>query len=542
MRYACLWSPGWATGAGPAPELAAALLEVVPRVVVEGRGVVWADLRGLPGTRTAEALLARVAAVVPGDIVRAGLAAVPVIAEVAARGVGQGAPREMAQGSVQGSVQGVASADAPISSAASDDAAALTVVEPGHERDFLAPLSLALLVSAARRFNGLAGSGAATRGVRLPRSRAGTAPGPDQQLLALLGGVGLHRCGELASLDPASVEVRFGAVGVRLWRLSRADDAQHLFPPIPPERPHASLDFIDYVVTDPERLVFTINALLENVTAALRRRGEHARGLLLILSLADGGVWQRPLRPARPTASREVWLRLARGLLERATIPDSVTGVVLEVEATEPAAVRQGDLFDRGFATAGAVEAAVARLLESQGEVLVAPRQTEHPLPERRVVWEGVDPFERPPAFSSGRSPERPAKQQAERRSAQEQEVRGSLVRPVADPDNPIAGPGAGPRLSLSLLPEPLPIDVETGEGSGGRAGHNTLYGAPLRYRDRSGWQRVVTASGPDRISGGQWEKAYAREYFRCSTERGELVWLFRDARRGRWFLHGWWG
>lgn len=101
-----------------------------------------------------------------------------------------------------------------------------------------------------------------------------------------------------------------------------------------------------------------------------------------------------------------------------------------------------------------------------------------------------------------------------------------------------MAGPGDGPRLSLSLLPEPLPIDVEAEEGAGSGASR----GAPLRYRDRSGWQRVVTASGPDRISGGQWEEAYAREYFRCSTERGELVWLFRDARRGGWFLHGWWG
>lgn len=486
MRYACLWSPGWSTGEGLASELGVSLLEVVPRVVVEGRGVVWADLRGLPGARTMEELLARVRGVAVGDVVHAGLAAVPIVAEVAARGAAAG------------------SASSPCA------------VESGREREFLAPLPLTLLAAAA----------------------PGAGSNPARQLLELLGGVGLCRCGEFAALEPAAVEVRFGAEGVRLWRLCRGDDVRHLFPPIPPERPHASLDFVDYVVTDPERLVFTINALLESVTAALRGRGEHARRLLLTFSLAGGGVWRRSLRPARPTASREVWLRLVRGLLERSAIPDAVAGVALEVEALEPAAVRQGDLFDRGFATAGAVEAALARLLEGQGEVLVEPRRSGHPLPERRFAWERVDPFERQTACSPGRSPERPSRERAERRSAREQEARGGLARPVADPEDPMAGPGDGPRLSLSLLPEPLPIDVEAEEGAGSGASR----GAPLRYRDRSGWQRVVTASGPDRISGGQWEEAYAREYFRCSTERGELVWLFRDARRGGWFLHGWWG
>lgn len=416
----------------------AAFLEVVPRVVVEGRGVVWADLRGLDGERGVASLLELAEEVSPGVPVRAGLAAVPVVAEMAAR-----------------------SGAAPVP----------CMVEAGREREFLAPLPLSLLASTISRSSG-----------------------PVRHLLSLLDGVGLHCCGELAALDQASVEVRFGADGVRLWRLARGDDERLLFPPIPPERPHASLDFIDYLVTDPERLVFTINALLESVTAALRARGEHARRLLLTLSLANGREWRRALRPARPTASREVWLRLVRGLLERSEIPDAVAGVAVEVEATEPATARQGDLFDRGFATAGAVEAALARLLESQGEVVVAPRYSGHPLPERRVVWEGVDPFRQVDESQAG-----------------------------------------GTHLSLHLLSEPQPIDVETGVGS--------AHGPPIRYRDRTGWQRVVNAAGPDRISGGQWEEEpFAREYFRCVTEGGALVWLYRDARRGTWFLHGWWG
>jgi protein ImuB len=51
----------------------------------------------------------------------------------------------------------------------------------------------------------------------------------------------------------------------------------------------------------------------------------------------------------------------------------------------------------------------------------------------------------------------------------------------------------------------------------------------------------VVTAAGPDRISGGWWEEPFAREYFRCITEDGGLFWLYRDGRRDDWYLHGWW-
>jgi hypothetical protein len=56
----------------------------------------------------------------------------------------------------------------------------------------------------------------------------------------------------------------------------------------------------------------------------------------------------------------------------------------------------------------------------------------------------------------------------------------------------------------------------------------------------------VVDAAGPDRVSGAQWDgdHTYAREYFRCVTREGALVWLFRDARKrktGNWYFHGWW-
>ena len=63
----------------------------------------------------------------------------------------------------------------------------------------------------------------------------------------------------------------------------------------------------------------------------------------------------------------------------------------------------------------------------------------------------------------------------------------------------------------------------------------------PTAYRDGGAWYAVLSAAGPDRVSGERWGEAYAREYFRCIVDDGGMVWLYRDARADGWFLHGWW-
>ncbi len=316
----------------------------------------------------------------------------------------------------------------------------------------------------------------------------------DARLLTLLDGVGVRTCGELGALEREAVEVRFGAPAVQLWQWSRGEDERRLFTTSPSERLHASTDFIDYVVTDPERLIFVANALFSTVCDQLRARGEHARRIRLVLTLANHTSWQRTIRPARPTASRAVWLRLTRTLLEKLTVADAVTGVLIEVEATEPATAVQGDLFDVGFATASALESAVGRLIELQGTVLVKPVSSRHARAEKRTEW------------------------QADELSA----------RLLTD----LATPAAPPELRLQLLPEPREVLVETMQ----RRDHSV----PVRYRDRE-WRQLITVAGPDRISGGKWEEAYAREYFRGVSVDGSLVWLFRDAKTDRWFVQGFW-
>jgi hypothetical protein len=322
---------------------------------------------------------------------------------------------------------------------------------------------------------------------------------PSLALSSLLDGIGVESCGDLAKLDLESVEVRFGAEGARLWRLSRADDARRIFSNIPRALPSASLDWVDYTLRDGERLVFIINALIGNITTELRSRGQGAREMTMIFSLANRESFEHLVRPARSTASHKAWMRLIRTHLERITLPDGVVGITIRVESVTGEVERQGDIFDRGFATARAAEETIAQLLDDQGSVVVTPRNTQHPLIDRRTEWVSQEPSQ-----ASARI-----------------QLRERVVKAAA-----------APSLTLQLLPEPRRIAVTTKR----RRDHQM----PVQYRDAQ-WMTIISAAGPDRVSGGQWAEPYAREYFRCVTDDGMMVWVFRDARLDEWYLHGWW-
>ena len=109
---------------------------------------------------------------------------------------------------------------------------------------------------------------------------------------------------------------------------------------------------------------------------------------------------------------------------------------------------------------------------------------------------------------------------------------------------NSSKNPPTTPELTLQLLPLPQPILVDTAP----RRDHEV----PIRYRDDKGWHQLIDVAGPDRVSGGEWESPFAREYFKCVREDGTLVWMFmaKDERmtsatsEGKdhwWFLQGWW-
>src|SRR5688572_23137960 len=92
MSIIRIWASEWA----PTPEHAAALLEVAPRISLGSQGI-WADARGLNAALVASRLLMRLLELGVGAHAYAGIAAVPVTAELAARSAHSGQKQEDAR-------------------------------------------------------------------------------------------------------------------------------------------------------------------------------------------------------------------------------------------------------------------------------------------------------------------------------------------------------------------------------------------------------------------------------------------------------------
>lgn len=385
---------------------------------------------------------------------------------------------------IPGTRAGVAITPIAAECAAAHTPASMTVVKPGEDRDFIAPFLIDVLE-------------------------------PDEFLASLLEGLGIDTVGRLAALDAESIELRLGVDGVRLWMRARGEDDRWFFNQPIRSLPSASLEWMEYTLRDSERLLFVINSLLNSVCTALVAQGERAREITLVFSLADRTQYTHTLRSARPTADQKRWTRIVRDALEHIALPDAVMGISLSVDMVTGNDGSQGDLFDRGFASADSIETMLADLADDQGEdVLVGAASTSHPLPERRNRWLA----------------ESPAKY---------------VARTQLTLSSSAKAPPTTPELTLQLLPLPQPIIVDTAT----RRDHEV----PVRYRDEHGrWHDLVDVAGPDRVSGGEWESAFAREYFKCVREDGTLVWMFvakderiahatREGKDHWWFLQGWW-
>jgi hypothetical protein len=437
MTFVALSIPDWPTGAA-SNDLLAQLLAVAPRAAIApGEQLAWLDARGLDPAalvqRAREAL-----AEIGITKISAGASRVPIVAMIAAHEV-------------------MGAGDVP-------PTPPLAWIPSGTERTYLARLPLDVLK-------------------------------PANTLLSLFAGVGLQTCGDLARLTRESVEVRFGRDGLVAWQLARADDPRPIFSSRPRELPNASLDWTEFSTSDLEQLVFVLHSLLKTVCDAVAADGTGARSLTLTLALENRTTLTQSVGAARSTAQRTTWLRLMRRALERITLPDRVTGIAVQVDVVGAPAVRQGDLFDLGFASAQAAESAVAHVLDLQHDAVVVVQRHAHPLLERRVRWVAGE--------ETGHAG-----------SSQELAATDATLHPM-------------------LLLTPREITVLTTSRRG--------FAIPCRYTDNNVPYPLKESLGPHCISGNRWTERVAREYHQCIRADGTVVLLYREVLSNQWYLAGWW-
>ena len=308
----------------------------------------------------------------------------------------------------------------------------------------------------------------------------------------MLAKLGVKTAGDLLSLPPAGLRERFGKEAHRLYRTAAGDLWMPLEPRAPDE-PAIQKQILDDAEDNTIRLLFLFKQLLHPLLAMLARRHQALAVLWLSMQLDRNGRLHEQLRPAAPTLDAAQILDLVRLRLESLEIAAGVVEIELRAE-TCAATNEQLRLFiEKPTRDLDAANRALARLRAEFGEKsVVCARLADGHLPEARFVWEPITRVILPQTNLNG---------------ANGSEHRVLVRRIQAKPRRLSGGPQRSHEDGWLLL--------------------GPQYGS------------IDKLTGPYVFAGGWWNRKIQREYYYAETRRGDLVWLYYDRVRRRWFLQG---
>jgi protein ImuB len=302
-----------------------------------------------------------------------------------------------------------------------------------------------------------------------------------------LARLGVTDIGSFTDLPVEGIHKRFGRATARLHRLASGDLAMPVQPdrPTPPAVEHVILD---YAVADSERLVAWFDRMLAPLLVTLGKRAESVAELELGFRFGRLGDHVESIRPAAPTLDARQLIELVRLRLEAVRkLPDAAEELWLTARGVSGGS-RQLAMFASSRRDPDAANRALARVRANLGDdaVVRAELRDAH-LPEGSFSWERFESL-------------KPA-------APRETDKRGNLIR------------------RIHTRPTPLPH----------RPRHEPD-GWMLRGLDQG---PVVRVFGPYVISGGWWNRAIHREYHYAETEKGEILWVYYDRLRRRWYQQG---
>jgi protein ImuB len=325
----------------------------------------------------------------------------------------------------------------------------------------------------------------------VPLARLDIAP----DLRDALARLAVTTVGQLVRLPGGGILERFGSEAHRLYQLAAGERWDPLVPEPPPEAPDETV-LLDDPETDTQRLLFSVKSATDRLLARLAARRAALVALHLELTLQHGirGTAIRTervahaIRPASPTLDGRRLLRLVHLRLDGQ--PPAAGVIAVRVWADEVAATReQLALFaQKPRRDLRAASEAVASLRAELGDdaVMKAVLRDGH-LPEARYGWERLHAVTAPAAAPRD-------------------------VRPVP----------RRVKVRPALLPPQSPNVRDDGWLLSGLE-----HGA------------VVRIQGPYVVSGGWWASEIHREYHFAETRRGDLLWVYYDRARRRWYQHG---
>jgi protein ImuB len=309
------------------------------------------------------------------------------------------------------------------------------------------------------------------------------------ELCESLEALGIETLGDFLIVPAGELHSRFGAQASALHDLF-AEDMQLPIQPHAFEEP-ARISFqIDPPDDDQHRLLFAIKGALHSLLHQVRARGEAIQSLELSLHLERAPVHQERIEPASPTLDLMLVLELIRlrlaGLGEE-RLRGAVEEVSLLANTVRAHAEQVALPGHQSRRDVSAADRALARIRAAYGERSVCKaRMREAHLPEASFRWEPI--------------------QHARVGEHMGTPPLSSMIRRVYARPRPLA-----PRK---------PREPEAG---------------PSLAKDHA----IEHMYGPYRVSGGWWKRLVERDYYYAETDHGDLLWLFYDRPRKRWFLHG---
>ncbi len=300
--------------------------------------------------------------------------------------------------------------------------------------------------------------------------------------------LGIRNLGEFLELPAEGLLERFGKAAWSLHCLA----AGKAFSPLLPQPPVVKLrrdHDLGYPDSDVERLLFACKQLLDPLLYDLRQRGEALTALRIHLQLDDHSLQEECIRTAAPTLDGVQVLNLLRLRLGTLVLRCGVVAIGLEAQGVRAPAEQIRLAITRGRRDYDAMARAFARLRSELGDdaVVRAVLRDAH-LPRAGFEWQPLQRLD-----SAGAKPRvvplRPL-------------VRRLYDKPVSLPPRPRHEPDGW-----------LLRGIEHG--------------------------RVEKFTGPYVLAGGWWRGEVQREYYFASLASGDVLWIYYDRPRQRWFLEG---
>lgn len=358
-----------------------------------------------------------------------------------------------------------------------------TVVAPGEEAAFLAPLPLTRL-------------------------------SPELEAASMLHRFGLSSIGDLARLPESEIASRLGEVGRELHWAARGIDPRPLMPrPLPPEfREGMELEW-PLVALEP--FLFIANAALDRLSKRMEIQGFACKRLEFTLTLDPDGYDARGIDLPAPTREVKTMLTLMRLDLEKTPPGAPVAGFSFVAHPDRPRRA-QLSLFGPSAVSPETLATTIAKLISILGDGRVGmPMTVDGHLPERYAI----NLFSPPPPPDMRRTPARargllavrtfrpPIPIEVTTREAEGDDVQIATIRSLADviSDTRPPTPDSRPRVE-----------------AGGKI-------------EIAGTVRIC--SGPWRVEEGWWsDRPDIREYWDVELERGGVYRVFRG-NAAEWFV-----